>query len=124
MLDCFLTAEGWELGMGLIFHLLLLGLAVFAIAEFLPGIRLESFRTALVVGVVYSVVDVIVGSVLRFIGFPFLVISLGLFLLLINTFLLWLTDKLIEDFEINNIQTTFFAAVLITGANVLLGWVL
>lgn len=110
--------------MGLIFHLLLLSVAIFAIAQVLPGIRLKGFGTAIIVGIVYSLVDVTVGRVLGFLGFPFIVITLGLFLLVINTFLLWLTDKLIEDFEIDNIRTTFIAAVLITVTNYLLGWII
>lgn len=109
--------------MGFIFHLLLLGVAIFAIAELLPGIRVKSFTTALIVGAVYSLIDVTVGSALKFLGLPFIFITLGLFTLLINTFLLWITDKILDDFEINNIQTTFVAAVLITLANYLLGWI-
>ncbi len=109
--------------MGLILHLLLLGAAIFAIAELLPGIRVKSFTTALIVGVVYSLIDVTVGAVLKFLGLPFIFITLGLFTLLINTFLLWITDKILDDFEIKDIQTTFIAAVLITLANYILGWI-
>jgi putative membrane protein len=52
------------------------------------------------------------------------VVTLGLFLLAINTFLLWLTDSLFEDFEIDSIGTTFVAAVLITISDTMLGWIL
>ena len=51
-------------------------------------------------------------------------LTLGLFLLVINTFLLWLTDQLFDDFEIEDMGTTFIAAVLITIADSLLGWIL
>ena len=39
---------------------------------------------------------------------------MGVFLILINAFLLWITDQLLEDFEIEGIGTTFIAALLIT----------
>ena len=108
--------------MGLAIHMLLLALAIMAIARGLPGIRLPGYGTALLVAVIYSVIDVIVGSVLRLLGLPFIFVTLGLFLLVINTFLLWLTDQLIDDFEIVDLRTTFIAAVLITVCNVVIGW--
>ena len=70
---------------------------------------------------VYGLVNLILGSVLKFLSFPLIFLTLGLFTLLINTFLLWVTDKIIDDFEIDDIGTTFIAAVIITLADVVLG---
>lgn len=42
---------------------------------------------------------------------------------LINAFLLWLTDKFIEDFEIDGFFTTLIAAFLITVINNILKWI-
>ena len=41
--------------------------------------------------------------------------------MVINTFLLWLTDRLIEDFEISSLGMTFLMALLLTAGKVLLG---
>ena len=109
--------------MDLILHVLLLGAVIFFIAEALPGISVDGFGTALVVAVVYSLINVFLGTVLKIISFPFIFITLGLFLLLINTFLLWLTDQLVDDFEIDDLGTTFVAAVIITLSDSALGWV-
>ncbi len=108
--------------MGILVHMLLLGFAIFVIAQSLPGIRLKGFGTAIIVAVVYSLIDVILGSILKFLSIPFIFLTLGLFLLLINTFLLWLTDQLLEDFEIDGLGTTFIAAVLITVCNLVIGF--
>ncbi len=107
--------------MGILIHMLLLGFAIFFIAQAIPGIRLKGFGTAIVVAVVYSLIDVILGTLLRLLSIPFIFLTLGLFMLLINSFLLWLTDQLIEDFEIENLGTTFVAAVLITLCNLVIG---
>lgn len=109
--------------MDLILHVLLLGAVIFFIAEALPGITIDGFGTALVVTVVYGLINVFLGTVLKIISFPFIFITLGVFLLFINTFLLWLTDKLVDDFEIDNLGTTFVAAVIITLSDSVLGWV-
>ena len=109
--------------MDLILHVLLLGAVIFFIAEALPGITIDGFGTALVVAVVYGLINVFLGTVLKIISFPFIFITLGVFLLFINTFLLWLTDQLVHDFEIDNLGTTFVAAVIITLSDSVLGWV-
>ena len=103
--------------MDLIFHFLLLGVVT------LPGIHVEGFGTAIIVAIVYGLINVLLGTILKILAIPFIVLSLGVFLLLINTFLLWLTDQLMEDFEIRDIGTTFVAAVIITVSDTFLGWI-
>ena len=77
----------------------------------------------MIVAIVYGLINVVLGTVLKFLAIPFILITLGVFLLLINTFLLWLTDQFLEDFEIKDIRTTFVAAVIITISDTLLGWI-
>ena len=108
--------------MDIIVHMLLLGFAIFVIAEAVPGIRLKGFGTAILVAVVYSLIDVTLGTILKFLGIPFIFLTLGLFLLLINTFLLWLTAQLLDDFEIRDMGTTFITALLITVCNLVIGF--
>ena len=100
--------------MDLILHILGLGLVILVIARALPGVHVESYGTALIVAIVYGLINVTLGTVLKLLGIPFIIITLGIFLLIINTFLLWITDELIDDFEIEDIGTTFVAALLIT----------
>lgn len=107
--------------MELILHILLLGGVIFLLAEVMPGIYVKSYGTALIVAIVYGLINVTLGTVLKILSIPFIVITLGVFLFLINTFLLWLTDQLLEDFEIESTGVTFAAAVLITLADTLLG---
>ncbi|MDG2070385.1 MAG: phage holin family protein, partial [Pseudomonadales bacterium] len=66
------------------------------------------------VAVIYGLINVTLGSLLMILSLPFMIITIGLFKLIINTFLLWITDQLIDDFEIEDLGTTFVVAVLIT----------
>jgi len=97
----------------LIEFLLFSGVVVIA-AKTLPGIRLKSNSTAILVALVYSILNLVLGGLLGFLSFPFIIITLGLFYLVINTFLLWLTDKILDSFEIIDLKTTFLAALLLT----------
>ncbi len=106
--------------MGMILTLLLRSLVVFLIAEFLPAVRVKSFGVAVLVAVVYSVLNFLLFWVITILLFPLQLLTLGLFSLVINAFLLWLTDALIDDFEIDGFGWTFIAAVLISIGNILI----
>lgn len=109
--------------MTIILSLLLKSLAVFAVAKILPGIHVKNFGTAILVALIYSVINFFLGRILFFFAFPVILITFGLFTFIINAFLLWITDKMIEDFEINNFFTTILAAFLIMVSDKLLNWI-
>ncbi|MBL6995193.1 phage holin family protein [Desulfobacula sp.] len=107
-----------------IFNILILSVAIFIVSKVLPGIRIKSFLTAIIVAIVYSIINFLTGWLLVVLTLPFIIITFGLFKFVINAFLLWLTDKLIEDFEIKGVFTTFIAAFLITIVDSLIKWIL
>jgi putative membrane protein len=55
---------------------------------------------------------------------PFIIITFGLFKLVINAVLLWLTDKILDDFQIKDFLTTFIAALCITLVDSAIKWVI
>ena len=107
----------------MIWNLVLLSVAVFLVAQILPGIRIKGFGTAVMVALVYSVINFLTGWLLVFLSLPFIIVTLGLFLFVINAVLLWITDKLIENFEIEGFGTTFVASFLISLLNTILRWI-
>ena len=74
--------------------------------------------------VVYGVANYLLFWILAFFAFPLMVVTLGLFAFVINAALLWVTDQIVGDFEIDGMGTTIAAAVVITLANVVLRWIL
>lgn len=106
-----------------IVNILILSVAVFLVSSLLPGIKIKNFVTAIMVALVYSIINFLTGWLLAILTLPFIIITFGLFKFVINAFLLWLTDKLLEDFEIKDILTTFVAAFLITIVDSFIKWV-
>jgi putative membrane protein len=104
----------------LIIEVLVTSGLLYALATALPGVRLKSFGTALTVVLVYGVLNYFLFWLVALIAFIPMLLSFGLFGLVINAFLLWLTDKLIDDFEIDSLRTTLLIAVLLTVAKVVL----
>jgi len=107
--------------MQLIISLFLLSVAVYAVAYILPGIKLKNYGTAIIVAIVYSLVNFFLGWLLSFLALPFIILTLGLFNFVVNAIMLWITDKMMDDFEIDGPVTTLLAAFLITVANWVLG---
>ena len=98
----------------LIINVLVTAGLLFALASALPGVRLKSYGTAVIVAVVYGLLNYFLFWLIALVAFIPMLLSLGLFGLVINAFLLWLTDILIEDFEIDSVKTTLIMAVLLT----------
>jgi putative membrane protein len=104
----------------LIIEVLVTSGLLYALATALPGVRLKSFGTALTVVLVYGVLNYFLFWLVALIAFIPMLLSFGLFGLVINASLLWLTDKLIDDFKIDSLRTTLLIAVLLTVAKVVL----
>ncbi|TKB44491.1 phage holin family protein [Thalassotalea mangrovi] len=109
--------------MGIITNILLLSISIFLVSKMMSSIHLKSFWTAVVVAIVYSIADILLFWLLVIISMPLIIISFGLFVFILNAFLLWLTDQLLDDFEIESFGATIVASFIITVINLVLGWI-
>lgn len=103
-----------------ILSILLLSVAIFLVANLLPNIKIKSFGTAIIVALVLSIIDFLIGWLLRALAFPLTFLTFGLFNFVIFAILLKITDALIDDFEIKGFGTTLLAALLIALINTVL----
>jgi putative membrane protein len=100
---------------------LLSAAAFLAVSKLLPGFRIGSFGTALVVSAVYSILHVVLHFILFralwILTIPLVILTLGLIFFVVNAVILWLTDKVVEDFNIDSTSALVVAAVLLTIVN-------
>lgn len=87
--------------MNLIISLLVNGLAVFVSSYVLPGVHVESFLTAIVVGVVLGVLNTFIKPVLIILTLPITVATFFLFVFVINALLVLLASMLIPGFKVD-----------------------
>ncbi len=99
-------------------------LSVFVVAKLMPTVHVRGFNTAVGVAIVYGVLKYLFRWILVMVSFPLIFITLGLFLVVINAFFLWLTDKLIEGFEIESFRSTILASIFISILDVVFKWAL
>ena len=84
-------------------QLLINALAVFVAAYILPGVHVANFGTAILVAIVLGLVNAFVKPVLTILTFPLTVITLGLFLIILNGLMVLLTSALVPDFRVDGI---------------------
>lgn len=99
---------------------LLSALALWLVAQIVPGIELRGFGDALIATIVIAVVNAIVGPVVRFVSFPLVILTLGIFLLVVNALLLKLASMLSPGFRIRGFLSAMIGSVVLT----VLTWIL
>jgi len=99
--------------MNIIIKLLLNAIAVFVLAEVLNGVYVDNYVTSLIVAVVLSVLNVLVKPVLVILTLPVTILTLGLFLFIINATIILLADKLIDGFRVDGIWTAVLFSILL-----------
>lgn len=87
--------------MEILINLLLNGIAVYITANLLSGVRLDNFGTALVVAVVLSLVNIFVKPLLILFTLPVNILTLGLFMFVINALVILLVDSLVGGFSVD-----------------------
>src|ERR1700743_2847035 len=88
-------------------HLAALTVTVLLLARILPSVRVRSIGSAVVVAIVFSLLNFFLGWAIRLLLVVPAILTLGLLFLVfpfvVNTVLLWLTDKLLRSFEIETL---------------------
>ena len=87
--------------MNWIIRLLLNGLAVVLTAYLLPGVSVEDYGTALIVALILSIANVVIKPILVILTIPITIVTLGLFLLVINAIIILLADYLVVAFVVD-----------------------
>ncbi|WP_128547275.1 phage holin family protein [Larkinella soli] len=94
--------------MGLIIRILISAVAVMVAAYVIPGVSVASFGTALIVAIVLGLLNAFVKPILVFLTIPITILTLGLFYLVLNVLMVYLTDYLVAGFGVSG----FIAALL------------
>jgi putative membrane protein len=100
--------------MRFLLRLLLNGVAVLLAAYLIPGLRVADPGTALVAGIALGLVNAIVRPVLILLTLPFTLLTLGLFIFVINAVCLALVAWLVPGFTISGFGAAFLGALVIT----------
>jgi putative membrane protein len=100
--------------MRFLLRLLLNGLAIMVAAWFVPGVRLAGVVPAIVAGMILGFVNALVRPVLLLLTLPFTLLTLGLFIFIVNAVCFALTAALVPGFDLSGFSAAFFGALVVT----------
>jgi putative membrane protein len=100
--------------MGFLIRLLANALAILAAAYIVPGIEVAGGLSLLAAALVLGLVNAVVRPILLFLTLPFTLVTLGLFIFLLNAFCLWLTSWLVKGFEVHGFWTAVLGALIVS----------
>ncbi|WP_324297864.1 phage holin family protein [Galbibacter sp.] len=100
--------------MKMIIKLLLTAVAVVILANVLPGISVDGYVTAIIVAVVLALLNFLVKPILVLLTLPATILTLGLFLLVINAIVILIVDYLVQGFAAENFWWALIFSLLLT----------
>jgi putative membrane protein len=106
----------------LIVSWLVAALALWIVSRIVDGIVVRNFGDALIATAVIAILDATVKPILKFFAWPLTVLTLGLFLLVINAFLLILASMLSPGFRVRGFLNALVGSLLLTILTTVLRW--
>jgi putative membrane protein len=88
--------------------------ALWIAAALVPGIRVGGLVPLVLAGLVLGLVNALVRPVLVVLTLPLTLLTLGLFLLVLNALCVWLTSALVPGFDVAGFWPAFWAALLVS----------
>lgn len=105
----------------LIASILINGLVVYFLANFLPHVHVTGLWTAIIVGCVIGLINNFVKPIISVIAMPVTVLTLGLFSFVINGLMILLASWLVDGFHVDGILWAMLFGVVLSFANTFLG---
>lgn len=97
-----------------ILKLLLTAIAVVVLAKILPGVAVASYTSAIIVAVVLALLRIFIKPLLVIFTLPLTILTLGLFLFVINAIIILLADKLIDGFSVSGFWYALLFSLLLS----------
>ena len=113
--DAFYSGHG-----GCLTRLVVLSIAVMVGAWLLPGVEVTSFWAVLVTAVVISLLDNLVRPILIVVTLPVTVVTLGLFLFVVNAIIILMASGIVKGFDVSSFGSALLFSLVLTAVNYLL----
>ena len=105
---------------GFVLRFVVTGVAVLVAVQVIPGLAIDSFAAGAVGVLVLAILNAVFRPLLYLLSAPFIIVTLGLFMIVINAFLLHVVSVLVNGFHVHGFWPAVGGAVLIS----LVSWVM
>ena len=98
--------------------------ALLLVAYLYPGVQVRDFVAALVAALVLGLVNAIVRPLLVILTLPVTLLTLGLFLFVVNAFLFWVVAELVHGFTVTGFGAALIGSILYSLITLVTSWLL
>ena len=106
--------------MKLLIGWLLNALALLAVAYLVPDIHVSNFMSALIAAAVIGLANMLIKPILLILTLPVTIITLGLFIFVINGILFWIAGYFLQGFDVKTIMAGIIGAIVYS----IISWIL
>ena len=101
-------------------HLVLTAIALLVVANVVDGVQVSGFGAALIGALILGLVNAFVRPVMILLTLPLTIVTLGLFLFVVNALMFWLVAALVPGFRITGFGAALLGSLLLTVLNILI----
>jgi len=109
---------------GILIRWLITTLAVVLVPYVVSGVRIEGTGTALLAGAILGILNALVRPVLVILTLPLSIVTLGLFLLVINALMFQLAGAIVPGLHVDSFWSAFFGAIIVSIVSWLANWII
>lgn len=105
--------------MKIIAHVLITALSLLLVAAVVPGIEVSNIYIAIVAALILGLLNLVVKPVLVLLTLPITIVTLGLFMFVINALLFWFAASFIEGFSVSGFIPALLGSIIVSVASAL-----
>ncbi len=100
--------------MSILFAWIIITIAILLAAYLIPGIKVNSLGSAIVGAAILGLLNVLIKPILIILTFPITLLTLGLFIFVINALLFWLAGSMIRGFSVRSFGPALLGSLVVT----------
>ncbi|HYD16797.1 MAG TPA: phage holin family protein [Candidatus Nanoarchaeia archaeon] len=108
----------------LLLNWVLSAVLLLVVSRLVPGFEVTGFKAALIAALVVGLINATLGFVLKVLTFPLTLVTLGVFLLVINALMLMLASHFVDGFAVTGFWPAFLGAILLSLLHLLVKWIM
>ena len=97
-------------------------LALMLVAYLYSGVQVSGIVAALIAALVLGLVNAIIRPVLVFLTFPVTILTLGLFIFIINAFLFWFVAEIVDGFKVTGFMAALIGSLMFSVVSLVTSW--
>jgi putative membrane protein len=100
--------------MGIIFAWIIITIAILLAAYLIPGIKVDSLGSAIIGAAILGLLNALIKPIFIILTLPITLLTLGLFIFVINALLFWLAGSIIRGFSVRSFGSALLGSLVVT----------